>query len=144
MRLSMHKVTVYGWHYLRAFIAIYACLYAGIAISTILPITIPGSIIGMLLMFILLSLQILPAHWVKPGCHILIRYMALLFVPIGVGVMQYFTLLREQFGPIVVSCTVSTLIVLVVVSWSSHLVHGEQRVVGRHDKKLSSRTKTDV
>ncbi|GAB3956018.1 hypothetical protein GCM10029976_100020 [Kribbella albertanoniae] len=28
--------------------------------------------------------------------------MALLFVPIGVGVMQYFDLLRAQFGPVVV------------------------------------------
>lgn len=37
--------------------------------------------------------------------------MALLFVPIGVGIMQYFDLLRAQFGPVVVSCTISTLVV---------------------------------
>ena len=85
----------------------------------------------MLIMFVLLALQILPAKWVNPGCYILIRYMALLFVPIGVGVMQYFSLLSAQFGPVVVSCTISTLVVLVVVSWSSHLVHGERKVVGR-------------
>ena len=29
-----------------------------------------------------------PVSWVKPGCHLLIRYMALLFVPISVGVME--------------------------------------------------------
>ncbi len=119
------------WHYLRAFLLIYACLYAGIALAALLPITIPGSIIGMLMLFLLLSLQILPARWVKPGCHLLIRYMALLFVPVGVGVMQYYDLLSAQFGPIVVSCTVSTLVVLVVVSWSSHLIHGERKVVGQ-------------
>lgn len=70
-----------------------------------------GSIIGMLILFVLLALQILPAKWVNPGCYVLIRYMALLFVPIGVGVMQYFDLLRAQFGPVVVSCAVSTLVV---------------------------------
>lgn len=118
------------WQYLRAFILIYACLYAGIFISSLLPITIPGSIIGMLILFLLLALQILPAKWVNPGCFVLIRYMALLFVPIGVGVMQYFTLLQEQFGPVVVSCATSTLVVFLVVSWSSHLVHGERKVVG--------------
>ncbi|STI47439.1 putative effector of murein hydrolase LrgA [Escherichia coli] len=58
-------------------------------------------------------------------------YMALLFVPIGVGVMQYFDLLRAQFGPVVVSCAVSTLVVFLVVSWSSQLVHGERKVVGQ-------------
>ena len=121
------------WQYLRAFVLIYACLYAGIFISSLLPITIPGSIIGMLLLFVLLGLHILPAKWVNPGCYVLIRYMALLFVPIGVGVMQYFALLSAQFGPVVVSCTISTLVVLVVVSWSSHLVHGERKVVGQEE-----------
>ena len=87
-------------------------------------------IIGMLILFVLLALQILPAKWVNPGCYVLIRYMALLFVPIGVGVMQYFDLLRAQFGPVVVSCAVSTLVVFLVVSWSSQLVHGERKVVG--------------
>ena len=121
------------WQYLRAFVLIYACLYAGIFVSSLLPITIPGSIIGMLILFVLLALQVLPAKWVNPGCYVLIRYMALLFVPIGVGVMQYFTLLKAQFGPVVISCTISTLVVLVVVSWSSHLVHGERKVVGQEE-----------
>lgn len=121
------------WQYLRSFILIYLCLYAGIAIASLLPITIPGSIIGMLILFVLLSLQILPAKWVKPSCHLLIRYMALLFVPIGVGVMQYYEVLKAQFGPVVVSCFISTLVVLVIVSWSSHLVHGERKVIGESE-----------
>lgn len=104
------------WHQARAFFLIYACLYLGSGIAALLPISIPGSIIGMLILFLLLSTQLIPAQWVKPGCHLLIRYMALLFVPIGVGVMQYTELLRTQFAPVVISCTVSTLIVLVTVS----------------------------
>lgn len=118
------------WQYLRAFVLIYLCLYAGIFVASLLPIVIPGSIIGMLILFVLLSLQILPAKWVKPSCHLLIRYMALLFVPIGVGVMQYYDVLKAQFGPVVISCLISTLVVLVIVSWSSHLVHGERKVIG--------------
>ncbi|MCE0800635.1 CidA/LrgA family protein [Buttiauxella sp. A2-C1_F] len=129
----MRNLLTVIWQYLRSFILIYICLYAGIAISSLLPITIPGSIIGMLILFVLLSLQILPAKWVKPSCHLLIRYMALLFVPIGVGVMQYVDIIRQQFGPVVVSCFISTLVVLVVVSWSSHLVHGERKVVGENE-----------
>ncbi|MFA1647666.1 MAG: CidA/LrgA family protein, partial [Enterobacteriaceae bacterium] len=96
---------------------------------------IPGSIIGMLILFVLLALQIIPAKWVKPGCSVLIRYMALLFVPIGVGVMQYYDLLKAQYGPIVVSCFISTLVVFLVVSWSSHLVHGERKVIGEKESK---------
>ena len=131
----MNKSLIIIWQYLRAFTLIYACLYAGIFVASLLPIAIPGSIIGMLIMFVLLALQILPAKWVNPGCFLLIRYMALLFVPIGVGVMQYYDVLRAQFGPIVVSCAVSTLVVFLVVSWSSHLVHGERNVIGEKTKK---------
>ena len=123
------------WQYLRAFVLIYACLYAGIFIASLLPIAIPGSIIGMLSLFVLLALQVLPAKWVNLGCFVLIRYMALLFVPIGVGVMQYYDVLKAQFGPIVVSCAISTLVVFLVVSWSSHIVHGERKVVGEKTKK---------
>lgn len=129
----MRNLLTVVWQYLRSFILIYICLYAGIGIAALLPITIPGSIIGMLILFILLSLQILPAKWVKPSCHLLIRYMALLFVPIGLGVMQYVDVIKQQFGPVVVSCFISTLVVLVVVSWSSHLVHGERKVVGENE-----------
>ncbi|EPF15858.1 MULTISPECIES: CidA/LrgA family protein [Cedecea] len=121
------------WQYLRSFVLIYLCLYAGIFVASLLPIVIPGSIIGMLILFVLLSLQILPAKWVKPSCHLMIRYMALLFVPIGVGVMQYYDVLKAQFGPVVISCLISTLVVLVIVSWSSHLVHGERKVVGESE-----------
>ncbi|MFW0973184.1 CidA/LrgA family protein [Leclercia pneumoniae] len=131
MNKSLNNV----WHYLRAFIFIYLCLYVGNFLASLLPITIPGSIIGMLILFVLLALQIIPAKWVKPGCSVLIRYMALLFVPIGVGVMQYYDLLKAQYGPIVVSCFISTLVVFLVVSWSSHLVHGERKVIGEKESK---------
>ncbi|MEC5319911.1 CidA/LrgA family protein [Brenneria populi subsp. brevivirga] len=122
----MHPFIAGIWRQARAFLLIYACLYLGIGIAALLPITLPGSIVGMLILFALLSLQIIPPEWVKPGCHLLIRYMALLFVPIGVGVMQYFDLLRAQFAPVVISCAASTLIVLITVSWCSHALHREK------------------
>jgi len=111
------------WRYVRAFVIIYLCLYAGNALSLLLPITIPGSILGMLTLFALLATQILPVEWVKPGCHLLIRYMALLFVPISVGIINYTDVLSAQFGPIVVSIVVSTFLVLTIVGWSAHKIH---------------------
>lgn len=122
----MRKLLSLPMQYFRAFILIYACLYAGNGISKLLPITLPGSILGMLILFALLATQILPYHWVKPGANVLIRYMALLFVPIGVGIMTYYDQLRMQFGPLVVSCAVSTLLVLLVVAYSSHYIHRDR------------------
>ncbi|CNI18541.1 CidA/LrgA family protein [Yersinia pekkanenii] len=126
----MRNVMSPCWQYLRAFAIIYLCLWAGKALSLLLPMSIPGSIIGMLILFALLASQILPSSWVKPSCQLLTRYMALLFVPIGVGVMQYYDQLTKQLGPIVVSCFVSTVIVMVVVGYSSQYMHRERKVIG--------------
>ncbi|WP_414148430.1 CidA/LrgA family protein [Erwinia sp. BNK-24-b] len=113
------------WRYLRAFLIIYLCLYAGNALAALLPFAVPGSIIGMLILFFLMAFQLLPPDWVRPGSLLLIRYMALLFVPISVGVMGYTDVLSAQFGPIVVSCVVSTFIVLLTVGLVSHKLHGK-------------------
>ncbi|MGE9549620.1 CidA/LrgA family protein [Erwinia amylovora] len=120
----MHRALSAGWQLLRAFIIIYLCLYAGTGVSALLPVTIPGSILGMLILFTLLALQLLPVEWVKPGSTLLIRYMGLLFVPISVGIMSYTDVLSAQFGPIVVSVVVSTFIVLLTVGLASHKLHG--------------------
>ncbi|WP_413731042.1 CidA/LrgA family protein [Sodalis sp. RH22] len=130
--MRAHIISI--WHLARACVLIYACLYLGIGIAALLPIALPGSILGMLILFALLSSQIIPADWVKPGCHLLIHHMAMLFVPIGVGVMQYFDLLRAQFDTVVISCTASTLIVLITVSWCSHILH-KQNVIRRRLKR---------
>ncbi|WP_431223044.1 CidA/LrgA family protein [Serratia sp. L9] len=127
----MGNVFTQSWKYLRAIVLIYLSLFAGNAIAALLPVTIPGSIIGMLILFALLSSQILPAKWVKPGCHLLIRYMVLLFVPIGVGVMKYYDQIVEDLAPLVVSCLLSTLLVFVVVGYTSHYFHRERQIIGK-------------
>ena len=63
----MSKSLTIIWQYLRAFVLIYACLYAGIFIASLLPIVIPGSIIGMLILFVLLAFAALPALAVTDG-----------------------------------------------------------------------------
>ena len=111
----MRTVLIALWQYLRAFSIIYLCLFAGRGLESLLPVAIPGSILGMLILFALLASQLMPVRWVKPGCHVMIRYMALLFVPISVGIMNHMDILSAQFAPIVIASIVSTAIVLVTV-----------------------------
>ena len=48
-----------GWRYLRAFLILYLCLFAGNIIAVLLPFSVPGSIVGMLLLFVLLALHLI-------------------------------------------------------------------------------------
>lgn len=103
------------FHFLRAFAILFLCLYAGIYLAQLLHLTIPGSILGMLLLFTLLASNLLPAHWVKPGANLFIRYMVLLFVPLSVGLMDHFSLLLNNLGIIFASVIGGSAIVIVLL-----------------------------
>ncbi|OAN17944.1 hypothetical protein A3K86_03230 [Photobacterium jeanii] len=106
--------------YLRAFSIILICLFLGKSSQSLLGLPIPGSIIGMLLLFGLLSAGLIRANWVQSGCHILIRYMALLFVPVGVGLMDHLSLISANSLPILLSTIGSSLVVFLVIGVAAH------------------------
>ena len=83
-------------------------------------IAIPGSIIGMLLLFLSLSMGLIPANWAMPGCHFLIKHMALLFVPVGVGLMNYLDLIQNNSLTILLSTIGSSVVVFVVIGIATH------------------------
>lgn len=128
MKLKRVRITL--WHYLRSFVVLYLCLFAGNLISALLPFSVPGSIVGLLILFGLLAFQLIPLRWVKPGANILLKNMSLLFIPIGVGVMNYYGLLSQQLFPIVLACVVSTFAVMALVAYCSHFIHRERVIIG--------------
>lgn len=93
----------------------FLCLLAGINLQTWLGIAIPGSIIGLLILFGLMASGLVPVEWVKPSATLFIRYMILLFVPISVGLMVHFDTLLANLAPILASAIGGTLIVMVTL-----------------------------
>ncbi len=61
----------------------------GEAIQSAFSLFIPGSIIGMLLFFTLLSGRLIKVEWIADGIDLLMRDMPIFFVPVTVGVVQY-------------------------------------------------------
>lgn len=90
---------------------------AGDAIARTARLPLPGSVVGMLLLAAGVRLRWIPVSLVEDAAGLLLRTMALLFVPAGVGVMVYGGLLRAEWLPIVAGSVVSTVAVLVVVGW---------------------------
>ncbi|WP_115719047.1 CidA/LrgA family protein [Gallaecimonas mangrovi] len=99
----------------RALAIIFACLYLGKGLCALTHLPIPGSIIGMLILFTLLSSKRLPAQWVVPAATPLIRHMTLLFIPAGVGLMNYLDVLEHHALVLVGSCIVSTCFIILAV-----------------------------
>jgi len=99
----------------RDFAIILVCMLAGKSLANLLPVAFPGSIIGMVLLFILLSSGLIQAHWVERGSSLLIKYMAVMFVPIGVGLINYLDLLQQNVAAFLLSSLVSTFVTMALV-----------------------------
>lgn len=106
------------FQYAIAFGIIFGCLFAGNAIQHLLGIAIPGSIIGMLLLFALLASGVLKVEWIRPGASLFIRHMVFLFVPISVGLMVHFDTLLANIIPIVASVVGGSLIVMLTLGFA--------------------------
>lgn len=76
---------------------------------------LPGSVLGMILLFMSLKVKIVDANYVKDFCRITARYIPLFFVPIGVGLMDSFGMVKENFLVIIFSSLISTVILLLFI-----------------------------
>lgn len=93
---------------------LYIFYYLGVWMQQTFDLFIPGSIIGMLLLFMLLLTRKFSLKWVDSGASFLLSHLPLLFIPVTVGIMDYFSLFKGKGFFSLGIVVVSTLIVFVV------------------------------
>ncbi|WP_294611642.1 CidA/LrgA family protein [uncultured Gilliamella sp.] len=109
--------------YGRGLIILTFCLWIGNIISKTLPIMIPGSIIGLLILFFLLAFQLIPTCWIKNSCNLFMRYMTVLFIPAAMGIMDTYSLLLDNWVPIIFGCIGGSIIVLFLTAFLTESLH---------------------
>lgn len=62
----------------------------GQMISGLLPFPFPGTIIAALILFLLLEFKIVKLDQLKDVIHLSNKYLAFVFIPAGVAIMEYF------------------------------------------------------
>lgn len=97
---------------------IIGCLAVGEFITWLTGISVPSSIIGMLLLTFLLKVKVIKLEWVETISNFLVKNMGFFFVPPGVALMLYFDIIEKEIVPIVLATTLSTMLVLVVTGWT--------------------------
>lgn len=98
------------------FIVILAFWAAGEGLGRILPLPVPGSIAGMLMLTAALQLKLIPPTLVEDIGALILAHMSVFFVPLGVGLIRYTDVLKEDWFPITAAVIGSTLAVLLVVA----------------------------
>ena len=100
--------------------------FVGEGLSGLLALPIPGNVIGMALLLLALFFGWIKLSWLQEAADLLLSYMALFFVPAGVGVMLYFELIGREWLPIVVATVISTFVVMAVTGWAEQLLDKHQ------------------
>ena len=88
--------------------------FLGELIHYLLPLPIPASIYGLILMFAALLSGILPLSAVKETGSFLIEIMPMMFIPSAVGLMESWGILQPVLLPYAVMIVVSTVVVMAV------------------------------
>ena len=62
--------------------------FIGTEVQKLLHIPLAGSIVGLMLFFLLLQLKIIPEAWINVGADFLLKTMVFFFIPSVVGIMD--------------------------------------------------------
>lgn len=75
-------------------------------------LALPGSIVGIFILFFLLQTNILQLEWVELGANFLLAELLLFFIPSAVGIMKYQSLLLTDGPQILLAIISGTIIVM--------------------------------
>lgn len=101
---------------------LFGCLALGELIVWGVGVSLPGSIVGMLLLTAFLQMGWVKLEWIKGISDFLVSNLGFFFVPPGVALMLYFEVIVAEFWPIVIATLVSTVIVLLATGWTHQIV----------------------
>ena len=112
--------------YLKQIAIILAISCLGELLSRWIPAPIPGSIYGIVLLFVGLLTKLVPYEAVKDTAHFLVEVMPVMFIPAGVGLLASWGVLRPSLLPVAVITLASLVTVLAVTGYTAQYLIGRK------------------
>ena len=88
--------------------------FAGEILNKLLPLPVPASVYGLVIMLVALLTGILKLDQVKGAADFLVEIMPVMFVPAGAGLITAWSTLKPICVPVLIMTFISTVIVMVV------------------------------
>ena len=108
--------------YVRQLLIILFVSFFGELLKYIIPLSIPASIYGMVLLFLALELKILKVSDIKETSNFLIEIMPPMFIPAAVGLIVTWSDLKAILVPVLVITCITTVFVMVVTGRTAQAV----------------------
>lgn len=95
----------------------------------VLNIVLPGSIMGLILLWICLYTGIIKVQWIEAGAGFLLMYLTLFFIPTTIGVINYPELLSGAGIYLMVAVVISTVIAIAVAGVSTKQLEKKEQAM---------------
>ncbi|WP_233553577.1 CidA/LrgA family protein [Lactobacillus sp. ESL0228] len=121
-----------------------AILFVSQVISDLMPksFPVPTPVIGLILLYVLLTTKVIKIEWVDSFGSVLISLIGFMFVPSGISLAANLKIMKAQGVQLIIVIVAATIILLVVIAYTtrffSWLVNKitESQVNIHHKKKI--------
>lgn len=108
--------------FLRQFMIILLLSFLGEVLKMFIPLPIPASVYGLVLMLLCLMTGILKTSQVKEAAFFLIEIMPVMFIPAAAGLIDSWKVLQPLLLPILIITVVITIFVMVVTGKIAQMI----------------------
>ena len=108
--------------FLRQFMIILLLSFLGEMLKMFIPLPIPASVYGLVLMLVCLMTGILKTSQVKDAAFFLIEIMPVMFIPAAAGLIDSWSVLRPLIIPIMIITVVITVFVMAVTGRVAQMI----------------------
>lgn len=114
--------------FLRQFAIILFVSFLGEILHILIPLPVPASVYGLLLMFTALCTGILKQEQVREAADFLIEIMPVMFIPAAAGLLDVWPVLQAIWIPVILITVVTTVLVMVVTGRvTQHMIRRKDR-----------------
>ena len=108
--------------FLRQFMIILLLSFLGEVLKMFIPLPIPASVYGLVLMLVCLMTGVLKTSQVKDAAFFLIEIMPVMFIPAAAGLIDSWKVLQPLLLPILVITVVITVFVIVITGKVAQMI----------------------
>jgi holin-like protein len=118
----LYSYTIIRWRKTLSILGEFAIILSVLLFSQGLQIyfnvSVPATIIGMIILLSLLWLGMIKLKWIENISDLLLKNLAILFIPAGVGIMKELHFLKGNIFPILFILLITTLVVILFTGFT--------------------------
>ena len=84
---------------------------------TVLDLPVPGNVLGIMVLFLLLSAGVVKERWISEAASFLLRHLVFFFIPVAVGLMNWGEVFYDYGWVLMGAIVGSTALPLLVTGW---------------------------